>query len=133
MSPGRSLEGLRFHAQDRVIRFPDSLRQLRAAKMVYGRDQSNSDGQALTDYHLSRSIPPIEHSTHALTGLLSAHFVLMIAALESMQFVQFALPLSDPPFYNRNTPWPSKPSHSIRSLNASGGQKYIDLQSLFPV
>jgi hypothetical protein len=87
MSPGRSLEGLRFHAQDRVIRFPDSLQQLRAAKMVCGRDQSNSDGQALTDYHLSRSIPPIEHSTHAQTGLLSAHFVLMMAALESTQFV----------------------------------------------
>jgi hypothetical protein len=102
-------------------------------KWFVGETSPIPTGQALTDYHLSRSIPPIEYSTHAQTGLLCAHFVLMIAALESTQFVQFALPLSDPPFYNRNAPWPSKLSHSIRSLNASGGQKYADLQSLFPV
>ena len=59
--------------------------------------------QALTDYHLSCSIPSIKHSIYAQTGLLSVPFVLMIAAVESMQFVQYALLLSNPLFYNRNT------------------------------
>jgi hypothetical protein len=46
-----------------------------------------------------------------------------MAALESTQFVQFAFPPSNPPFYNRNTLWSSKPSRSNRSLDASGSQK----------
>jgi hypothetical protein len=46
-----------------------------SGKLMCGRDQSNSDKQALTDYHLSRSIPLAEHSTHAQSGLLSTHIV----------------------------------------------------------
>jgi hypothetical protein len=95
-------------------------------------NRSKSDKQALTDYYLSRSISLIKHSTHAQTGFLSAHFILMIAALESTQFVPFALPPSNPPFYNRNTPWPSKPSYAIRSLNASGSQKIRRPAATFP-
>ena len=66
----KELGELRFHAQDQIIRFPDSIWQL-----ICGRDQSNSDKQELTSYHLSRSISLAEHSTHAQTSLLSAHFV----------------------------------------------------------
>ena len=50
MSPGRSLEGPRFHAQDLIIRFQDSLQQLQTAKLMCEREQPNSDEQALTDY-----------------------------------------------------------------------------------
>jgi hypothetical protein len=78
-----------------------------------GQDQSNPDKQALTDYHLSRSIPLAEYSV--------LRFVM--AALESTRFVQFALPPSNPLFCNSNTLWPSKPGRSIRSVNASGSQK----------
>jgi hypothetical protein len=47
-----------------------------------------------------------------------------MAALESTQFDRFTFPPpSNPPFYNSNTLWPSEPSRSIRSLNASGSQK----------
>jgi hypothetical protein len=46
-----------------------------------------------------------------------------MATLESTPFVQFAFPLSNQPFYNRNTLWSSEPSPSITSLNASGGQR----------
>jgi hypothetical protein len=46
-----------------------------------------------------------------------------MAALESTPFVQFAFPLSNQPFYNRNTLWSSEPSPSIPSLNASGSQR----------
>ena len=84
-----------------------------SGKLRCGRDQTNSDKQALTDDHLSRSTPPAEHSTHAQTGsLCPLRFVM--AALGSTQFDRFAFPLSNPPFCN---------SYSIRSLNASGSQK----------
>ena len=46
-----------------------------SGKLRCGRDQTNSDKQALTDNHLSRSVPLAEYSTHAQTGVLSAHFV----------------------------------------------------------
>jgi hypothetical protein len=46
-----------------------------SGKPTCGRDQTNSDKQALTDDHLSRSISLAEHSTYAQTGFLSAHFV----------------------------------------------------------
>jgi hypothetical protein len=46
-----------------------------------------------------------------------------MAALESAPFVQFAFPLSNQPFYDRNALWSSEPSRSIPSLNISGGQR----------
>jgi hypothetical protein len=46
-----------------------------------------------------------------------------MAALESTPFVQFAFPLSDQPFYDRNTFWSSESSRSTPSLYASGGQR----------
>jgi hypothetical protein len=46
-----------------------------------------------------------------------------MAALESTPFVQFAFPLSNQPFYDRNTLWSSESSCSIPSLNASGSQR----------
>jgi len=88
-----------------------------------GRDQSNSDRQALTVYHLSRSIPLAGYSTHAQTGFLLCPLRFVMAALESTQFVQFAFPLSNQSFYNRNTLWSSEPSRSSPSLNASGSQR----------
>ena len=114
---------------DRLI--PDSLRQLRAAKMGCGRYLSNSDRQALTDYHLSPSIPPIKHSTHAQTGLLSAHFVLMMAALERTQFLPFVLPPSRP-LSDLNAFCHSNPIYLTRSLNASGSQKIRRPAATFP-
>ena len=41
-----------------------------SGKLMCGRDQSNSDRQALTDYHLSRSISLAGYSTHAQIGFL---------------------------------------------------------------
>jgi len=61
------------------------------------------------------------HTRSNWFALCSLRFVM--AALESTQFVRFAFPPSNPLFCNRNTPWPSEPSRSIRSLNASGSQK----------
>jgi hypothetical protein len=46
-----------------------------SGKLRYGRDQADPDKQALIDYHLSRSIPLAEYSTHAQTSFSSAHFV----------------------------------------------------------
>jgi len=46
-----------------------------------------------------------------------------MAALGSTQFDQFAFPLSNPPFCTSNILWPSEPSYSIPSLNASGSKK----------
>jgi hypothetical protein len=46
--------------------------------------------------------------------------------------VRFALPSSNPPFCNKNTLWPSEPSRSIRSLNASGSQKIRRPAAAFP-
>jgi len=93
-----------------------------SGKLMCGRDQSNSDRQVLTDYHLSRSIPLAGYSTYAQTGCLCPLRFVM-APLESTQFVQFAFPVSNPLFYNRNTLWSSEPSRSIPSLNASGSQR----------
>lgn len=36
--------------------------------------QSSSNKQVVIDYDLSRSVPPIEHSTYPQTSLLSADF-----------------------------------------------------------
>ena len=94
-----------------------------SGKLMCGRDQSNSDRQALTDYHLSRSIPLAEYSTHTQTGFLLYPLRFVMAALESTQFIPFTFPPSNPPFHNRNTLWPSEPSRSIPSLNASGSQR----------
>ncbi|KAH8782184.1 hypothetical protein BGZ57DRAFT_273789 [Hyaloscypha finlandica] len=93
-----------------------------SGKLICGRDQSNSDRQVLTDYHLSRSIPLAGYSTYAQTGFLCPLRFVM-AALESTQFVQFTFPPSNPPLHNRNTLWSSEPSRSIPSLNASGSQR----------
>jgi hypothetical protein len=121
MSPGRSLEGLRFHAQGQVdFRTATAVT---SGKLMCGRNQSNSDKQALTDYYLSRSIPLAEHSIICSNWFALCPLRFAMAALESTQFVQFAFPLSNPPFCNSNTPWPSEPSRLIRSLSASGSQK----------
>jgi len=40
-----------------------------------GRDQANSDKQALTDHYLSRLIPFAEYFIYTQTGFLSAHLV----------------------------------------------------------
>jgi len=93
-SPGRSLEGLRFHAQDQISSFPESLWHLRVAMLVSGRDPSNSDKQAFTNCHLSCSIPlPWRfHASFQLLFFLPLRF--FMAALQST-FVHFALPLPD--------------------------------------
>jgi hypothetical protein len=90
---------------------------------VCGRDQSNFDRQAVTDYHLSCPIPLAGYSTYAQTGLLLCLLLFVMATLRSTQFVQSAFPLSNGPFCNSNTLWPSEPSRSICSFNASGSQK----------
>jgi hypothetical protein len=46
-----------------------------------------------------------------------------MAALENTPFVQFAFPLSNQLFYDRNTFWSSESSRSTPSLNASGSQR----------
>jgi hypothetical protein len=46
-----------------------------SGKLMCGRDQADPNKQALIDYHLSRSIPLAERSTHAQTGFSSVHFV----------------------------------------------------------
>jgi len=94
-----------------------------SGKLMCGRDQSNSDRQAITDYHLSCSIPLAGYSTYAQTGFLLCPLRFVMATLQSTQFVQFAFPLSNPPFCNSNTLWSSEPSRSIPSFNASGSQK----------
>ena len=59
--------------------------------------------------------------TLKLRSSLPTSFVM--AALESISFVPFAIPPSNPPFCNRNTLWHDQTSPSIRSDNVSGGQK----------
>ena len=58
-----------------------------SGKLMCGRDQSNSDRQALADSHLSYSIPLawIFHTCSNYTSLYLLRFVM--AALESTQFV----------------------------------------------
>ncbi|KAL2063229.1 hypothetical protein VTL71DRAFT_5033 [Oculimacula yallundae] len=46
-----------------------------------------------------------------------------MAALETIRFVPFAVPPSNPPFCNRNTLWHDQTRPSIRSVNTSGSQK----------
>jgi hypothetical protein len=97
----------------RIRLISEQLTAVASGKLRCGRDQTNSDKQALTDDHLSRSIPLAEHSTHTQTrSLCPLRFVM--AALGSTQFDRFAFPPSNPPFWN---------SHSIRSLSGGGSQK----------
>jgi hypothetical protein len=103
-----------------------------SGKLMCERDQSNSDKQALTDYHLSRSIPLTGHSIHAQTGFLLCPLRFVMAALASTPCVQSAFPLSNQPFHNRNTLWSSKPSRLIPSLNASGSQRIHKPTATFP-
>ena len=49
----------------------EQLWQSRAAKLVRGRDQSNSDRRALADNHLSRLVPLTKYSTHYQTDFLT--------------------------------------------------------------
>jgi hypothetical protein len=107
----------------RIRLIPGRHRAVASGKLMYGRDQSNSDRQALTDYHLSCSNPLARYYTCAQTHFLLCPLCFVMATLQSTQFVQFAFPLSNPPFHNRNTLWSSEPSRSIPSLNASGNQR----------
>jgi hypothetical protein len=74
---------------------------LRAAKLVRGGDQSNSDKQALADNHLSCSVPlakySADHQTDFLTlstsfydGYYSKHEVYSICAAIEPVIVQYA-------------------------------------------
>jgi hypothetical protein len=107
----------------RIRLVPGQQTAVASGRLMCGRDQSNSDRQALTDYHLSCSIPLAGYSTYAQTGFLLCPLRFVMATLQSTQFVQFAFPLSNPLLHNRNTPWSSEPSRSIPPLNASGSQR----------
>jgi hypothetical protein len=124
MSPGRSLEGLRFHAQDQV--------DFRTAYGSYERQtdmwtrpvQFRQAGDHRLPLKLPNSpIPLAGYSTCARTGFLLCPLRFVMATLQSTQFAQFAFPLSNPPFCNNNTLWSSEPRRSIPSSNASGSQK----------
>jgi hypothetical protein len=54
----------------------EQLRQLRAAKLVHGRDQSNSDKQALANDYLTCSVALAEYSTHSQTDFLTIYSIL---------------------------------------------------------
>jgi hypothetical protein len=95
----------------------EQLRQLRAAKLVRGGDQFNSDKQALADDYLSRSVPlAISHIIKPIFSHCLLHF--MMAAIQSIKFIPF-VPPSNRSLYNRNTLRSTTTGQSIPSLTSS--------------
>lgn len=92
-------------------------------KLICGREQSNSNEQALSIHYLSHSIPLAEYFIACLNrySLCPIHFIM--ATFESTKFIPFVFPPSNTRFCNNGSLLPaitSRSSHLVSNQRIRG-------------